>query len=101
MMDIEKKVYELVARIPKGKVATYGQIAKYLQIKSPRMVGKILHQNKNPQHIPCHRVVFADGKLSHAYAFGGYEKQKEKLMQEGVLFKGDKVDIKNNTRTFF
>lgn len=100
-MDIEEKVYELVARIPRGNVATYGQIAKYLHVKSPRLVGKILHQNKDPQHIPCHRVVFADGRLSRAYAFGGYEKQKEKLLREGVLFKGDKVDIKNSTKTFF
>ncbi len=100
-MNIREKVYKLVSQIPGGSVTTYGQIAKHLQIKSPRLVGKILHQNKDPQHIPCHRVVFADGRLSRAYAFGGYEKQKEKLLREGVLFKGDKVDIKNSTKTFF
>lgn len=92
-MDIKNAIYALVSQIPKGKVTTYGQIAKTLKLTSPRLVGRILHANTNPQQIPCHRVVFADGKLSVAYVFGGYRKQKEILIAEGVVFKGDKVDL--------
>lgn len=50
------------------------------------MVGQILHQNKNPETIPCHRVVFSDGSLSNAYAFGGLAAQRKKLRNEGIVF---------------
>lgn len=82
----KSKVYNLVSKIPKGKVMTYGQIAKILKIKSPRIVGQILHQNKDPKKIPCHRVVFSDGRLSENYAFGGAQSQERKLINEGVKF---------------
>ncbi len=90
-MDIRQKVLDAVAAIPKGKVATYGQIAKLAGIKSPRAVGQIIHRNTDPDAVPCHRVVFADGSLSPEYAFGGLKKQMEKLKSEGVSFTGQKV----------
>ncbi len=89
-MKYQNEVYKIVSKIPKGKVMTYGQIAKKLKI-SPRLVGSILHANKDPKNIPCHRVVFADGSLSKSYAFGGIAKQKEKLMKEEVKFIKGKV----------
>lgn len=89
----QQKVYALVKTIPKGRVVTYGMIAKMLGFKSPRTVGKYLHENIDPQNIPCHRVVFSDGKLSRNYAFGGYEAQMKNLKKEGVVFKNDKVDF--------
>jgi endonuclease-3 related protein len=79
-------VYHLVSLIPKGKVLTYGQVAKILGLKSPRVVGFLLHQNKNPEKIPCHRVVFSDGSLAKNYAFGGEKQQYLKLKKEGVKF---------------
>lgn len=85
-MRVFEKVYNIVSSIPKGKVATYGQIAKKIKINNPRIVGFALHENKNPNKIPCHRVVYSTGKLSTSYAFGGIKKQKEKLKREGVLF---------------
>lgn len=87
----QQKVYELVKKIPKGKVSTYGIIAKTLGLKTPRIVGKYLHENKDPKKIPCHRVIFSSGKLSNNYVFGGYGVQKEKLKNEGVVFKKNKV----------
>lgn len=92
--DIAHHVYELVAKIPKGKVLTYGAIAQELQLKTPRQVGWILHRNEDPEHVPCHRVVFADGSLSGNYAFGGRDAQKKWLLSEGVMFGGDKVNLK-------
>jgi len=88
-----EEIYKVVREIPNGKVTTYGRLAKFLKIRSPRYVGKILHNNPNCNLTPCHRVVFADGKLSHSYAFGGIKKQKEKLKKEGVFFKKNNVDL--------
>lgn len=82
-------VYVLVARIPRGKVTTYGALAKKAGLKSPRLVGTILHQNPDPKTIPCHRVVNGGGKVAKNYAFGGLNAQRKKLLQEGVeIIKG-------------
>jgi methylated-DNA-protein-cysteine methyltransferase-like protein len=89
-------VFKFVAKIPKGKVMTYGQISKKLEINSPRAVGQILHKNVDPKNIPCHRVVFVNGRLSKSYAFGGEKIQKEKLEKEGIKFIGGKVDLKKH-----
>ncbi len=87
-----QKVYEVVKNIPKGMVCTYGEIAKFLNApKMSRQVGWALHQNPNPKTIPCHRVVFADGSLSKAFAFGGENEQYKLLCSEGVTFKNNKV----------
>ena len=86
------KVYEFVKSIPPGKVATYGQIALYLGNRNfARVVGNILHSNPDPEQIPCHRVVNAQGQLSRSYAFGGIEAQRRLLESEGVVFKNDQV----------
>jgi len=79
-------VYYLVSLIPKGKVLTYGRVAEILSFKSKRLVGRILHQNKNPEKVPCHRVIFANGTLSKNYAFGGLKGQYLRLKNEGVEF---------------
>lgn len=85
-MGFFEEVYDIVKRIPKGKVATYGQIAKMLG--NPRksiVVGWALHGNPEPGIIPCHRVVNREGKLSGAFAFGGMEVQRKLLEDEGVV----------------
>ena len=92
MSSLHDKVYEFVKRIPQGKVATYGQIALCLGDRNfARVVGNILHNNPDPEHIPCHRVVNAQGKLAQAYAFGGIDAQKRLLVSEGVVFKNDQI----------
>ena len=83
-------VYEKVKQIPKGKVATYGQIA--ILCSSPRAsraVGYALHCNTNPGVIPCHRVVNRFGRLAPAFAFGGMDVQKQLLNKEGVFVDDD------------
>lgn len=87
----ENPTLKIVRKIPRGKVATYGQIARLANIKSPRLVGKTLHQNPNPQTIPCNRVVFKNGHLSNNFAFGGIKKQAEKLRREGIKIKNFKI----------
>ncbi len=81
------KVYEAVRRIPKGSVATYGQIAEAIgNRRLSRVVGYALHVNPEPGVIPCHRVVKRDGEVSSAFAFGGANRQFELLRAEGVTF---------------
>lgn len=79
------QVYKIVKKIPKGKVATYGQIAEVLGTKDARKVGFALHANKD-EKTPCHRVVNKDGRLAPGYAFGGPNEQKNRLLAEGVKF---------------
>ncbi len=90
-----EKIYSVVSTIPKGKVMTYGQIAKRVNI-SPQVVGFALSANKDPKHVPCHRVVGSSGKLT-GYAFGGIKKKKEILEKEGVYFiNAETVDLENS-----
>ncbi|RJQ26937.1 cysteine methyltransferase [Candidatus Parcubacteria bacterium] len=88
--DICERVYELVKRVPEGKVTTYGLIGKVLNI-SPRVVGFALHLNNNPE-VPCHRVVNREGRIASAFAFGGARVQRERLEKEGVEF-GDETHV--------
>lgn len=79
------RVYEVVKKIPAGKVATYGQIAALAGApRMARQVGYALHVNPEPGVIPCHRVVNREGRLAPAFAFGGSEVQAALLQSEGV-----------------
>lgn len=83
---MKKEVYEFLRTIPKGKVVTYGQIAEYLGNKRlARIVGNILHNNPDEDKYPCYKVVDSKGNLSKSFAFGGIEKQKEKLEKDGIV----------------
>ena len=80
-----KRIYEAVKRIPKGKVATYGQVAEMAgNKKMSRAVGNALHKNPEPGVIPCHRVVDSKGRLAGEFAFGGAGAQAKLLEAEGV-----------------
>lgn len=96
-IDIPQKIYSFVSKIPRGQVATYGQVAKAVGLKSARTVGQILHKNIDPKKVPCHRVVFADGSLSKNYAFGGERGQRTKLESERVEFVKGKVDMEKSS----
>ena len=75
-MNFYEKVYEYLLSVPKGKVVTYGMIARAIgHPRASRQVGNALHHNPRPGIIPCHRVVNREGRLAPAFAFGGWEKQ--------------------------
>lgn len=87
-------VYEAVKLIPRGKVATYGTIARLTgRPKAARYVGYALHVNPQPITIPCHRVVDREGRLAEAFAFGGRDAQRALLESEGIEVKDGKVDL--------
>lgn len=82
MLSFAQKVYEVVKKIPRGKVLTYKEVAKRAgKPLATRAVGNILNKNYNPK-IPCHRVICSDGKI------GGYNRganrKKQLLKSEGV-----------------
>lgn len=90
----KQQVYEIVKSIPAGRVMTYGGVARAAGFpRGARTVGWLLHQNKTPMVVPCHRVVFADGSTSPAFVFGGDDIQRQWLEKEGVSFIGGKVDM--------
>lgn len=93
-MRTAKKIYEIVSRIPTGRVATYGMIADLSGVRNPRLVGNILHKNPDPENIPCHRVINFKGELAPNFAFGGLAAQKRLLTGEGVDVAEQKVDLK-------
>lgn len=89
-----KRIYEAVKRIPKGCVATYGQVAAMAgDKKMARAVGNALHKNPDPEHIPCYRVVNSKGELAGAFAFGGETVQEDRLMADGIEVVNGKVDL--------
>ena len=89
-----KRIYEAVKRIPKGCVATYGQVATMAgNERMSRAVGNALHKNPTPGIVPCHRVVDAKGRLAGGFAFGGMEAQAALLADEDVEVKDGKVDL--------
>lgn len=93
MESFREAVYRATAHIPRGKVATYGQIARLAgRPKSARAVGQCMAANQNPRDIPCHRVVGSTGALT-GYAFDGVPMKRKKLLDEGVAFKGARVDL--------
>ncbi len=96
------RIYAVVAKIPRGFVMTYGEVSKIANVATPRVVGYALHVNRDPENIPCHRVVFSDGRLTPGYAFGGEGIQREKLEKEGVKFlKNGKVDLRISLLSHF
>lgn len=91
-----ERAYDIVRQIPEGKVATYGQIAALVgEPRKARFVGFAMHASPGMAGgVPCHRVVFKDGRLAPGYAFGGEEAQRRLLEGEGVRFLDDgRVDL--------
>ncbi|MCL4354690.1 MGMT family protein [Patescibacteria group bacterium] len=92
-MKTFQEIYKIVSKIPRGKVASYKQVADAVKT-TPRVVGFALHANKNPSYVPCHRVIKSDGTLAKGYAFGGKKNQMKKLKSEGINFdKSDRMNL--------
>lgn len=84
-MKAFEKVYQVVSKIPKGKVLTYKKVAEIAGVANARVVGFAMHANKDIVKVPCHRVVGSNGQLT-GYARGGITKKREILEKEGIRF---------------
>ena len=92
--EFKNRVYKLVSLNSKGKVATYGQIARLTgNPKASRAVGVLMKNNPFAPRVPCHRVVGYNGNLTGYSAKGGITRKKQLLLSEGVIFKGNQVDL--------
>ena len=94
-MSFQQKVWAVCARVPKGQVTTYGQIARKLRRPgAARAVGGALHRNPYAPQVPCHRVVGADGRLT-GFA-RGLAAKKQMLAREGITFTSGKVNLRKH-----
>lgn len=81
-----ERVREVVRKIPRGKTMTYAEVARAAgSPRAYRAVGNILSKNKNPQDVPCHRVIRADGKMGGYGLPGGVARKRKMLREEGAL----------------
>lgn len=98
-MKLEHKVYEKLLKVPKGKVTTYGELAKAVGLKhGQRTIGRIMNKNPFPVIVPCHRVILSSGKIG-GYAWG--EKIKTNMLsKEGVQIKKGKILDKDKIYRF-
>jgi len=99
-LNLEQKIYKKLLEVPKGKITTYGELAKAVGLKNgQRVVGKIMNKNPYPVIIPCHRVIMSTGKIG-GYAFGEHIKIKL-LNDEGIQIKNGKIlDLENRVYRF-
>lgn len=98
MKDFFSRVYDVVSRIPEGKVMTYGQIASLLgEPRGARVVGWAMRAAPSSLNLPCHRVVNRLGEMAPSYAFGSKDIQRELLISEGITFKENGcIDMKKH-----
>ncbi len=93
-MQVFERIYHIVRQIPRGHVATYGQIATLAgNPRLARVVGYALHANPDPDTIPCFRVVNRHGAVSKSFVFGGENMQIQLLEAEGIVVKDGKIDL--------
>jgi len=99
-LNLDKKIYKKLLEVPKGKITTYGELAKAVGLKNgQRAVGKIMNKNPYPVIIPCHRVVKSDGKVG-GYAYGE-EIKSDMLTREGIVIHNGKIlDLENTIYRF-
>jgi len=99
-LNLDKRIYKKLLEVPKGKITTYGELAKAVGLKNgQRAVGKIMNKNPYPVIIPCHRVVKSDGKVG-GYAYGE-EIKSDMLTREGIVIKNGKIlDLENTIYRF-
>lgn len=89
-----EKIWQTISRIPYGRVATYGQIARLAGLgKRARMVGYALHHTPDHYDIPWHRVINAQGRISFPPDSEQYRRQHDRLAAEDIPFLGEKIDL--------
>jgi len=89
-LNLEQQVYKKLTQVPRGKVTSYGELARAVGLKNgQRVIGQIMKKNPYPVIIPCHRVVKSDGKVG-GYAYGDKIKTNM-LKKEGLTIKDGKI----------
>jgi methylated-DNA-protein-cysteine methyltransferase-like protein len=93
-LTLNEIIWQVVALIPDGKVATYGQIAKLCGYPShARYVGTTLKQLPDDSELPWHRVINAKGEITFPVGSSAFQRQKSLLQAEGIQFNGNKINL--------
>jgi methylated-DNA-protein-cysteine methyltransferase-like protein len=93
--EFSTQVIQLIRSIPKGKVATYGQIAQLAgKPQGSRGVAWLLNSSSSAHKLPWYRVLNSKGKISFSPGSASHKKQKRLLQSEGVIFVEDQIDLK-------
>jgi alkylated DNA nucleotide flippase Atl1 len=87
--ELAQRILACIESIPPGRVMTYGDVAEYVGAPSARIVGRVLAHDDGS--VPWHRVMRADGSLAEHL----YTEQRQRLLAEGVRFRGDRVDLRS------
>ena len=87
----QQKVYDALCEVPKGKVTTYGELAKAVGINSSQAIGQALKKNPYAPQVPCHRVVTSDGKIG---GFFGHRTGKE-VQRKIELLESEGIRVEN------
>jgi len=90
-MKFQEKVWQLMKKIPKGKVTTYRFIAHKMRTNAYRAVGSAIKKNPYAPKIPCHRVVKSDGGIGFYSGKGGVRTKIRLLRREGIKIKGKRI----------
>lgn len=93
------KIYSLLRRIPKGKVTTYGELARVAKLH-PRTIGMLMRKNKDPKNIPCYKVVRSDGSIGGYSGSGGIKTKTKLLERDGITVKNGRINLKNRLFRF-
>ena len=89
-------IYQVVNSIPAGKVCSYGQVAELAGLaRAARLVGSVLKNLPKDSKLPWHRVINAQGMISLSESSPGYRLQRRRLEDEGVAFRGSRVNLKH------
>ena len=89
--DIDQRIWQVVALIPRGRVTTYGDVARHAGLPgAARRVGNALRKLPEDTRLPWHRVINARGQISFPGGSGACRRQRERLEEEGVRFSGDR-----------
>ncbi|ARN72863.1 MGMT family protein [Oceanicoccus sagamiensis] len=90
----QQRIWQVVSQIPKGKIASYGQVAAQAGIpQAARLVGNVLRKLPEGSKLPWHRVVNSQRKISFPIGSPAYQEQRQRLLAEGVVFNKETIAI--------
>jgi len=93
-MELKEKIYTNLRKVPKGKVITYGELAKSVGTNASRFIGSCMKNNPDPIKTPCYKVVLSSGKVGNYSSVGGSKSKIKKLEVDGVVIKSGKVNLR-------
>ena len=99
MQNEKEKVYSLLEKVPRGKVTTYYELAKATGTHS-RVVAVFMAINKDPQNVPCYKVVRSDGRVGGYSGPGGKRRKVKLLEKDGITVKDGRIDLKKHMFRF-